>query len=425
LADDMRVLYLFSEYYPYGDESMSEHAFINNEIRYLSQKFDKVVVVPSLLLGSLQPVKSFEVDPSLGGIMGNASKLKIVAHALANKFFYREMISKPVSFWNPAKLKRLVYFTGRAGLVKKWLEQKLNQSIFPQNTLFYTFWLTEVTLGLVRVKGVQVISRAHGHDLYEEYYGYIPCFGFILKLLHRLYLVSKPAVNYLTDKYPGCSTKLERRYLGVKKALGVSDFSKDGLVRIVSCSYLIKRKRVDLLVRGLQEFVNTHQRPVLWIHFGDGPEFERIQSMVSNMRDELFNYELKGNTANKDILNYYQNNPVEIFIHLSESEGGVPVAIQEAQAHGIPVIGTSAGGIPEIVNKDVGVLLDENPKPAEIAYAIHYIVSDTARFHRMRENSVRNWRNNFNEEVNFKQFADEIALIDPFKGIVKPYKRFK
>jgi glycosyltransferase involved in cell wall biosynthesis len=204
---------------------------------------------------------------------------------------------------------------------------------------------------------------------------------------------------------------LEKRYLGVKRALRVSEFSKDGLIRIVSCSYLIERKRVDLLVRGLDQFVKTFHRRVLWTHFGDGPESERIQSMASNMKSDLFNYELKGNIANSDILNFYQNNPVDMFIHLSESEGGVPVAIQEAQAHGIPVIGTSVGGIPEIVNNDVGVLLDENPSPAEISDAIHYIMSDTDRFHRMRENSIRNWHDNFNEEINFRQFADEITFL--------------
>ena len=104
-----------------------------------------------------------------------------------------------------------------------------------------------------------------------------------------------------------------------------------------------------------------------------------------------------------------------MFIHLSESEGGVPVAIQEAQAHGIPVIGTRIGGIPEIVNKDVGVLLNEHPTPVEIADAIHYIVSDKSCFHRMRKSSVRNWHEKFNEEINLNQFAIEIAFLEKGK----------
>ena len=407
----INTLYLFTEYYPYGDESMSEHAFIKNEITHLAQKFEKVVVVPTLLIGSAPQVNSFDVDPSLGGMLRDSSKLQIFVYALVNKFFYLEMIAKPVSFWNLARLKRLFYFTGRAGLVRKWLNQRLNHTVFPQRSLFYTFWLTEVTMGLVGGKDIRVISRAHGHDLYEEYYGYIPCYALILKNLHRLYLVSQPAVNYIKNKYPWCSNKLKKHYLGVKKTLRVSKFSKDGLIRIVSCSYLIERKRVELLVRGLRQFVKTYQRPVLWTHFGDGPEFERIQSMASAMKDDLFNYDLKGNTANNDILNFYQKNLIDMFIHLSESEGGVPVAIQEAQAHGIPVIGTNIGGIPEIVSKDVGVLLNENPTPAEISDAINYVVSDKSRFHQMRENSIRNWHENFNEEINLSRFSDEIASL--------------
>ena len=107
-------------------------------------------------------------------------------------------------------------------------------------------------------------------------------------------------------------------------------------------------------------------------------------------------------------MNYYQNNPVDIFIHLSELEGGVPVAIQEAQAHGIPVIGTNVGGIPEIVSQRVGSLLSEDPTEEEIADAIHHIISDKNRFMQFRKNSVENWKENFNEKKNYDNFSSEL-----------------
>ena len=98
---------------------------------------------------------------------------------------------------------------------------------------------------------------------------------------------------------------------------------------------------------------------------------------------------------------------------MSESEGGVPVAIQEAQAQGIPTIGTNAGGIPEIVNDDVGVLLKANPEPEEIADAINYIISDQERFMQMRKNSVLNWNDKFNADKNYELFIN--GLIELMK----------
>ena len=104
---------------------------------YLSQKFDKVVVVPSLLLGSPQPTISFEVDPSLGRILQNASKFKIIAYAMANKFFYREIVARQVSFWNLAKLKRLIYFTGRGRFGQKMAGTKVESNHFFPKARFF------------------------------------------------------------------------------------------------------------------------------------------------------------------------------------------------------------------------------------------------------------------------------------------------
>lgn len=46
-----------------------------------------------------------------------------------------------------------------------------------------------------------------------------------------------------------------------------------------------------------------------------------------------------------------------MFIHLTETEGGVPVCISEATSFGIAVIGTDVCGVPEIVNNQTGFLI--------------------------------------------------------------------
>jgi len=120
-----------------------------------------------------------------------------------------------------------------------------------------------------------------------------------------------------------------------------------------------------------------------------------------------------GFVENSEILKYYKTNPIDMHILTSELEGGVPLVLQEAQAHGIPIIGTKVGGIPEIVNDQVGVLLSENPSEEEIADAIHLIISDKNRFMKFRKNSVKNWEEYFNEAKNCMQFANELSdLVD-------------
>ena len=407
----MKVLYLFTEYYPYGDESMSEHAFLKAEIRYLTKAFDRVIVVPSILPEPSPTKKSFEIDTSLANILHRASKISLVIKALINKYFYKEILSKNLFFRDLNQIKKLLVFAGKAKIAEQWLKQK--QKIHLPNTLFYTFWNTAITLGISSIKETTVVSRAHGHDIYEKFHGYLPCYKFSLGNLHALYLASQTAVDYLAYKFPLLKGKLAKRHLGVKKALMQARYSDDQTIRIVSCSYFVKIKRIHLIVEGIREYLKKYDRKINWVHFGYGTEFEKIEKLAESINDSRFQFTLKGRVKNSYILRYYRENAVDLFITTTESEGGVPVSLQEAQAHGIPVIGTNVGGVPEIINNEVGVLMSKNPAAGGIADAIHYIVSDSTRFHEMRRNSFLNWEANFDADKNFQLFSVNLRGLLP------------
>jgi len=55
---------------------------------------------------------------------------------------------------------------------------------------------------------------------------------------------------------------------------------------------------------------------------------------------------------------------------------GIPVSLMEAMAHGIPVVATSAGGVPELVT-DVGVLVPPDDVAA-LATELRRLVDDPA-----------------------------------------------
>ena len=72
---------------------------------------------------------------------------------------------------------------------------------------------------------------------------------------------------------------------------------------------------------------------------------------------------LDGYVPIEQIMNYYRENPVDVIVNVSESEGGSPVSIMEALSCGIPAIATAVGGNPEIVSEQNGILLSANPSP--------------------------------------------------------------
>jgi glycosyltransferase involved in cell wall biosynthesis len=79
---------------------------------------------------------------------------------------------------------------------------------------------------------------------------------------------------------------------------------------------------------------------------------------------------------------------VDVFVYPSYHEG-MPMAIIEAMACGLPVIGTKVGGIPDLVQPEVNGLLVDAGCPDQLAEAIHRLVIDPNLREAMQVNSFR------------------------------------
>jgi len=67
--------------------------------------------------------------------------------------------------------------------------------------------------------------------------------------------------------------------------------------------------------------------------------------------------------------------------------------------------------VSEIVVPEVGILLTQNPTPTEIAEGILFFINNPDKVQIMRQKSVENWQLNFNAEINFENFAEELKLL--------------
>ena len=101
---------------------------------------------------------------------------------------------------------------------------------------------------------------------------------------------------------------------------------------------------------------------------GDGPLFKKLSKKVEeeNIHDVIFT------GSRNDVENIIPSCDVLVLPSYSESFGLVLI---EALACGKPVIGSDVGGITEIINNDVGLLVNPN-KVSSIAKAIDTIIGD-------------------------------------------------
>jgi glycosyltransferase involved in cell wall biosynthesis len=133
--------------------------------------------------------------------------------------------------------------------------------------------------------------------------------------------------------------------------------SSDGIVRLVSVGAVVPRKGFDVLVAGL---AGIKDLPWQLTIAGDRSRDEAASAQLdadiaSHGLGERI--EVLGALPTERIAALYAG--ADLFVLASRFEG-YGMAYAEALAHGLPVIGTTAGAIPDTVPPDAGVLVEPN-----------------------------------------------------------------
>ena len=258
------------------------------------------------------------------------------------------------------------------------------------------------------------IARAHRVDLYEEEtdLNYLPLLKFTFQNLDGIFFISEHGKEYFENRLRVINPKNMISRLGVENPfLNIIPKSDPDFFRIVSCSSIIKVKRVDLIISALENLKTN--RKIIWNHFGEGELMSEIKGLAEKKLGPLKNVEFRfmGQLQNIKLLEFYANNKIDLFINTSSSEG-IPVSIMEAQSFGIPVIATYVGGVKEVVLEGTGVLLPVNFKPEDLAKMIRFYANmSEEEINKVRIKAFKNWNMNFNATVNYKDFISKVNSI--------------
>ena len=180
----------------------------------------------------------------------------------------------------------------------------------------------------------------------------------------KVYCVSQAGLDRMRQLHPAQADRFSLARLGTVDH-GLAPWSPDPVLRIISVSNLVPLKRVALLADALR-LVSI---PVHWTHVGDGPERAGIERRIAGLPAHVQAL-LLGNVPNQQLLRSYAEVPKDLFVHVSASEGGVPVSIQEASSFGIPALACDAGGVREIVGEGGGILLPTDVDAVALARAV-------------------------------------------------------
>jgi glycosyltransferase involved in cell wall biosynthesis len=343
----------------------------------------------------------------------------MIESAFLSPYLFQEIRKRPAILLYPSKMVKLILFFSRAELTRRWVTDLIKtEHLDPANCIFYSYWFDHTAAGLTMMKqefpATKVISRAHGYDIYEEYYYpyYWPYRRETLDALDVLFFASEAGRNYFCEHYPEYQLKFETAHLGIKDPGFMSKPSSDGIFRIVSCAHIVPVKRLDLLLQGIATAARLRPEQTFeWVHFGDGTGRKSLERKVAQNFPPNAQGRMLGSVPNHEIMQSYKDHPVDVFVNVSSTEGGAPVAIQEAISCGIPIVATAVGGNPEVVSNRNGILLEADPTPEQIATALLRIWDNPLLAVEMRKESRRIWQTGYNAEVNFRAFAERLKSI--------------
>lgn len=418
-----KKLFLITEEFPYEH---GEDTFVGLEYPLLCEQFDLRVITTG--------VRNADVSKDAGDYRNVSvispdqtplEKIYSMICFLMRKECYREMLDilKSGELCVQRIFRELMYGTAAVTFFRRL--KKTAGLAKDTEAIFYFYWFDYRCFALCmnkkRYPDIHIITRTHGRDLYDEreLYGKQFFKPQMDQNLDRIIFAAQYAKEYYLQRYhKKDADKYIVHRLGVaSKMVSVSDrkklFDQDKPFLILSCSGAIPIKRIELIIEGLSNIHSVEQK-IRWVHIGDGDVLDMLEELAEKKLGTNTNVEycFMGQMPNEQVLEYYNRQYVGCFITTTGTEGGAPVAVQEALSFGVPVIATAVGELPLMVEGN-GLLCSENADGAEIGNRISQMASlyGTEEYWEMCQKALDKFNLYFNAAHNFSEAVADINTI--------------
>ena len=135
----------------------------------------------------------------------------------------------------------------------------------------------------------------------------------------------------------------------------------DQTIRLISVCRLVEKKGMQYSIRAIAKLVETYKF-IEYNIVGDGFQYEYLKNLIYELNAEKY-INLVGWKKQDEVVKILRSSDIFIAPSITTSDGdqeGIPVAIMEAMAMGMPIVSTLHSGIPELVQDEIsGFLVPE------------------------------------------------------------------
>lgn len=198
--------------------------------------------------------------------------------------------------------------------------------------------------------------------------------------------------------YPGINYQVVPNVVDTSIFENIMPIENKSIKRIVHVSTLGYQKNIEGLITVIKDLAEQRNDFELMLVGPYSPalkkQFEGDQILAKKVK-------LTGNVSYEEVGNYMK---VSDFLVMFSRYENLPCVILEALCCGLPVISTGVGGIPEIINKSNGIIIDSEDENA-LLNALKYMLDHLARYDR------KQIADNANEKYNYKSVGQAINKI--------------
>lgn len=194
----------------------------------------------------------------------------------------------------------------------------------------------------------------------------------------QIIVTSAATARYLVADYAVPAERITVACPGTDPA-PMAQGSQDGIVRLLSIGAVVPRKGFDVLIAALANLIDLP-----W-HLAIAGDRSRDREAAARLDADIKRYNLDNRVAVHGAVSPERLGELyagaDLFVLASRFEG-YGMAYAEAIAHGLPIIGTNAGAIPDTVPADIGVLVAPDD-PDTLALALRKVIANPDERRRM------------------------------------------
>lgn len=251
------------------------------------------------------------------------------------------------------------------------------------------------------IKTIPYIIKNGGNIFIYNYYRkldsayslYIKVFGKILFFLEKI--LFKRAKKVISVSHFESSILYKYYKLKKKKLTSV----RNGILYIQEQPNILKRDKIQEIlfvgqlnqIKGiknlliafldvLQVYPNLHLNII-----GNGHLLNDLKTIVVNSKAQK-NIRFQGYLPKNKISEHYEKSDLVIVPSLHDA---CPNVVLEAFGHGIPVLGSKTGGIPELIEHNVTGLIFAPNSPSDIAKSIKFMVQNDEKYEEMKREIIK------------------------------------